>query len=1047
VPKQGDRALSPTSTGSRVSTAAKGDLKHNSPPILEPEPPQSPSPAGFVMGTVGPDDNITVAGDKGNTPAMPGPEPSQSPPQAGVKGTVGPEETTTDASDQGNTPSMPVHEPPQAARPAGYGKVTVGPEETIIYPAGNGNTDSTLTKPKSVTTVSTVRAKQTTQTRASNEGDQTKGRGGSSMMRSTMLSKLHTSVKRGTIRKWGRRLKPVVTGNAFKSTVMIALVVALFGNPLTQLADVPDDPWNSVLDVIMLLIMGLFVAETVLNSIVFPLEYPLSFFFWMDIVGTISMVFEVSFLLGQAGRIKETHQNDFNAVLLRCARLAKVPARVGRLTKVLKTCSVCLGLQDAASAGEDSQTDEKSMRNLSRQLLLTLSSKVSMLAIIFVVGLPQFELYDFPTQDLSADAWGQRLSEDYTRAYEAARASNTSRSDIFEKTVMNFRCFYKNQKHKPFRLEGFDVIRDENGRVLQIPGQFEEEAPNRKQNIWKVSVGSIESSEDEEACTVGQDFELSTVLTKDGSGPALFYNHEANNQFEAALDLGMFMFIVLIMAFSSYSVQTTVTRLVVEPLERMIDKVKGLAHQVLGIDFYKEQEEGEEDDDDADMEGMNEVQLLEFVCDKIAKLTALSVKNQCASKEELASMDHTNQAVLAGMLNQGVKTSRNSGCFAGLKTSMGGVIVTDMPVSRDVIESWNLHVLDLDNRGLDNLVLWIFFDSSIGALTTRGYTTQDVFRAFHSQIKSKYFDSNRYHNYAHACDVLHTVFRFMDITHSREWCTDIELYSLLIAALAHDLGHAGKTNQFLVETQAEIAFAYNDCSPLENYHCSNLFKICCNQDCNVLKDLAVEDRTHARKVIINAILHTDNAAHHMSMCKKLASIYEMKDEIFNEQSRYPDDLNPEYKETLKAENGQSMTFLQLFLHLADVSNPLKPFHICEAWADRVLDEFFAQGDEEKARGLPVGMLNDRDRVNRPGSQHGFIHYMVAPLVEPAVLIMQPLHVLYGNMANNLGQWCEQWQTDEKQGTQPSKEEVAKRLEVIKTHQSKAQELRSRMVEY
>ena len=30
------------------------------------------------------------------------------------------------------------------------------------------------------------------------------------------------------------------------------------------------------------------------------------------------------------------------------------------------------------------------------------------------------------------------------------------------------------------------------------------------------------------------------------------------------------------------------------------------------------------------------------------------------------------------------------------------------------------------------------------------------------------------------------------------------------------------------------------------------------------------------------------------------------------------------------------------------------------------DEFFAQGDKEKELGIPVGMLNDRDKVNRCG---------------------------------------------------------------------------------
>ena len=33
-----------------------------------------------------------------------------------------------------------------------------------------------------------------------------------------------------------------------------------------------------------------------------------------------------------------------------------------------------------------------------------------------------------------------------------------------------------------------------------------------------------------------------------------------------------------------------------------------------------------------------------------------------------------------------------------------------------------------------------------------------------------------------------------------------------------------------------------------------------------------------------------------------------------------------------------------------------------------VDEFFAQGDKEKELGIPVGMLNDRDKVNRRGQQ-------------------------------------------------------------------------------
>merc|ERR1712125_238693 len=103
-----------------------------------------------------------------------------------------------------------------------------------------------------------------------------------------------------------------------------------------------------------------------------------------------------------------------------------------------------------------------------------------------------------------------------------------------------------------------------------------------------------------------------------------------------------------------------------------------------------------------------------------------------------------------------------------------------------------------------------------------------------------------------------------------------------------------------------------------------------------------------------------------------------------------------------------MMWLMLFLHLADVSNPTKPFKICKDWAWRVLDEFFAQGDEEKSMGLPIGMLNDRDKVNLPGSQHGFINFLVSPLVTATVGLFPLLHPVAVQMVDNMAQWRDIW---------------------------------------
>lgn len=57
-----------------------------------------------------------------------------------------------------------------------------------------------------------------------------------------------------------------------------------------------------------------------------PLAWPplraRSFFFWMDALGTVSMIFEISTLLGPGGKM-QTSGGGVDATLIRVARVAK----------------------------------------------------------------------------------------------------------------------------------------------------------------------------------------------------------------------------------------------------------------------------------------------------------------------------------------------------------------------------------------------------------------------------------------------------------------------------------------------------------------------------------------------------------------------------------------------------------------------------------------------------------------------------------------------------------------------------------------------------
>ena len=60
------------------------------------------------------------------------------------------------------------------------------------------------------------------------------------------------------------------------------------------------------------------------------------------------------------------------------------------------------------------------------------------------------------------------------------------------------------------------------------------------------------------------------------------------------------------------------------------------------------------------------------------------------------------------------------------------------------------------------------------------------------------------------------------------------------------------------------------------------------------------------------------------------------------------------------------------------------------WTFLLYDEFFDQGDIEKKKGLSVTFLCDRDTVNIPASQPGFVNFVVMPLFKALVEIMPNL---------------------------------------------------------
>lgn len=81
--------------------------------------------------------------------------------------------------------------------------------------------------------------------------------------------------------------------------------------------------------------------------------------------------------------------------------------------------------------------------------------------------------------------------------------------------------------------------------------------------------------------------------------------------------------------------------------------------------------------------------------------------------------------------------------------------------------------------------------------------------------------------------------------------------------------------------------------------------------------------------------------------------------------------------------------LQSLVHCADLSNPAKPLPLYRQWTERIMAEFFQQGDRERESGLDISPMCDKHTASVEKSQVGFIDYIAHPLWETWADLVHP----------------------------------------------------------
>uniref|UniRef100_A0A8C9V541 Phosphodiesterase n=1 Tax=Scleropages formosus TaxID=113540 RepID=A0A8C9V541_SCLFO len=337
-------------------------------------------------------------------------------------------------------------------------------------------------------------------------------------------------------------------------------------------------------------------------------------------------------------------------------------------------------------------------------------------------------------------------------------------------------------------------------------------------------------------------------------------------------------------------------------------------------------------------------------------------------------------------------------------------LLEEQEVLMESMNSWNFQIFDLmaktggkTGRILSYVTYTLFQDTGLFEIFK---IPAREFMAYFCALENGYRDIP-YHNRVHATDVLHAVWYlttrpipgFQQVPNENVTGSDtdsdsgispgrvayitsksctipddsygclawnvpaLELMALYVAAAMHDYDHPGRTNAFLVATNAPQAVLYNDRSVLENHHAASAWSLYLSRpEFNFLVNLDHVEFKRFRFLVIEAILATDLKKHFDFLAE------------FN--SKVNDVNSPGID---WANENDRLLVCQVCIKLADINGPAKVRDLHLRWTEGIVNEFYEQGDEEASLGLPISPFMDRSSPQLAKLQESFITHIVGPL--------------------------------------------------------------------
>ena len=293
-----------------------------------------------------------------------------------------------------------------------------------------------------------------------------------------------------------------------------------------------------------------------------------------------------------------------------------------------------------------------------------------------------------------------------------------------------------------------------------------------------------------------------------------------------------------------------------------------------------------------------------------------------------------------------------------------------------------------------------------------------------SEYNSNTFpEINPYHNIYHAAEVTQNLYTYLkktkksipilfSDTYIKEQeelnfktnidYIDLDIFSLIIAAICHDFRHTGRDNNFYLTYKDKVPFAkvlknYN--YKLELYHFAEAQKLI--EEIGLLDLLNKFQKDRFYRIMRIAIYGTDNSlnkkhAEDMVIYKDIInadSINTAKEMISNNMKIHVNSIQKENNTNQVLDEIKLIVF-ECFLHGADISGSTKSLEYFITWAKKVLVEFCEQSKE-------VHQLDKTKEINCVGNDDqkfreqelSFFEYVVDIFFRPFCDVFKGLNYL------------------------------------------------------